>query len=97
MFGNDGPQVQLPSLGHLIAPSSYPEATIPVGIANLWMEVTAVWRLVLLASGIYLWWPRAIESAKPLLVVLAVEAVLARRRPHAADDTAEAPVGADDR
>ena len=32
-----------------------------------------------------------------LLVVLAVEAVLARRRPHAADDTAEVPVGADDR
>ena len=69
MFGNDGPQVQLPSLGHLIAPSSYPEATIPVGIANLWMEVTAVWILVLLASGIYLWWPRAIESTKPLLKV----------------------------
>lgn len=69
MFGNDGPQVQLPSLGHLIAPSAYPDATIPVGIGNLWMELTAVWILVLLASGIYLWWPRAIEAAKPLLRV----------------------------
>lgn len=69
MFGNDGPQIQLPSLGHLIDPQSYPEATIPVGVGNLWMELTAVWILVLLASGIYLWWPRAIESAKPLFKV----------------------------
>ncbi|BBX18850.1 peptidase [Mycolicibacterium duvalii] len=69
MFGNDAPQAQLPSLGHLIDPSAYPDATIPVGIGNLWMELTAVWILVLLASGIYLWWPRAIEAAKPLLTV----------------------------
>lgn len=69
MFGNDGPQVHLPSLGHLIAPDSYPDATIPVGVGNLWMEVTAAWILVLLASGIFLWWPRAIESAKPLLKI----------------------------
>ncbi|MDY6997368.1 MAG: PepSY domain-containing protein, partial [Actinomycetota bacterium] len=55
LFGNDGPKLQLPSLGHLIAPSSYPDATIGVGIGNLWMEITAVWILVLLASGIYLW------------------------------------------
>ena len=33
------------------------------------MELTATWILVLLASGIYLWWPRAIESAKPLLKI----------------------------
>ncbi|MGD9618664.1 MAG: PepSY-associated TM helix domain-containing protein [Mycolicibacterium sp.] len=69
MFGNDGPKVQLPSLGHLINPSEFPDATIPVGVGNLWMELTAVWILVLAASGIYLWWPRAIESAKPLLTV----------------------------
>ena len=69
MFGNDGPHVQLPSLGHLINPSAYPDATIPVGIGNLWMELTATWILVLLASGIYLWWPRAIEAAKPLVTV----------------------------
>ncbi|AEV74275.1 putative iron-regulated membrane protein [Mycolicibacterium rhodesiae NBB3] len=67
LFGNDGPQVHLPSLGHLIAPSSYPDATIAVGVGNLWMELTAVWILVLMASGIYLWWPRAIEATKPLL------------------------------
>jgi uncharacterized iron-regulated membrane protein len=69
MFGNDGPHLQLPSLGHLIAPSAYPDATIPVGVGNLWMELTAVWILVLLASGIYLWWPRAIEVAKPMLKI----------------------------
>ncbi|BBY61477.1 membrane protein [Mycolicibacterium sarraceniae] len=69
MFGNDGPHVALPSLGHLINPSAYPESTIPVGIGNLWMELTATWILVLLASGVYLWWPRAIEAAKPLLKV----------------------------
>jgi uncharacterized iron-regulated membrane protein len=69
MFGNDGPQIQLPSLGHLIDPTAYPDATIPVGLGNLWMELTAVWILVLLASGIYLWWPRAIESTKPLLKI----------------------------
>ncbi len=69
MFGNDGPHVQLPSLGHLINPSAYPEATIPVGVGNLVMELTATWILVLLASGIYLWWPRAIEATKPLLKV----------------------------
>lgn len=69
LFGNDGPQIRLPSLGHLIAPSSYPEATIPVGIGNLLIEIAAVWILVLLASGIYLWWPRALETAKPLLTV----------------------------
>ena len=67
MFGNDGPTIQLPSLGHLINPTSYPEATIPVGIGNLWMELTATWILVLLGSGLFLWWPRAIESTKPLL------------------------------
>ena len=67
MFGNDGPKIQLPSLGHLIDPASYPDATIPVGVGNLWMEVTAGWILVLLGSGLYLWWPRAIQSAKPLL------------------------------
>ncbi|CAN5705138.1 PepSY domain-containing protein [soil metagenome] len=66
MFGNDGPKIPLPSLGHLIAPSSYPDATIPVGVGNLWMELTAGWILVLLASGVFLWWPRAIESTKPL-------------------------------
>ncbi len=69
MFGNDGPQIQLPSLGHLIDSAAYPDATIPVGVGNLWMELTAVWILVLLASGIYLWWPRAIESTKPLLKI----------------------------
>lgn len=69
MFGNDAPQLQLPSLGHLINPTAYPDATIPVGIGNLWMELTAVWILVLLATGIYLWWPRAIEATKPLLRV----------------------------
>ncbi|MGE2733708.1 PepSY-associated TM helix domain-containing protein [Mycolicibacterium vaccae] len=69
MFGNDAPRLQLPSLGHLINPTAYPDATIPVGIGNLWMELTAIWILVLLASGIYLWWPRAIEAAKPLLRV----------------------------
>ena len=40
-----------------------------MGIGNLWMELTATWILVLLASGIYLWWPRAIEATKPLLKV----------------------------
>jgi uncharacterized iron-regulated membrane protein len=69
MFGNDGPHVQLPSLGHVINRSAYPESTIPVGIGNLWMELTATWILVLLGSGVYLWWPRAIEAAKPLLKV----------------------------
>jgi uncharacterized iron-regulated membrane protein len=69
MFGNDGPKVPLPSLGHLINPSSYPDATIPVGVGNLWMELTAGWILVLLGSGLYLWWPRAIQSAKPLLKI----------------------------
>lgn len=69
MFGNDGPHVQLPSLGHLINPSAYPDSTIPVGLGNLWMELTATWILVLLASGIYLWWPRAIEAAKPLVTL----------------------------
>ncbi len=69
MFGNDGPHVQLPSLGHLINPSAYPNSTIPVGVGNLWIELTATWILVLLATGIYLWWPRAIEAAKPLVKV----------------------------
>ena len=69
LFGNDGPQVHLPSVGHLISPSAYPDATIPVGAGNLWMELTAVWILVLMASGIFLWWPRAIEATKPLLKI----------------------------
>ncbi|MEE6163388.1 MULTISPECIES: PepSY-associated TM helix domain-containing protein [unclassified Mycolicibacterium] len=67
MFGNDGPTIQLPSLGHLINPSAYPDATIPVGIFNLWIELGATWVVVLAATGVYLWWPRAIEAAKPLL------------------------------
>ena len=69
LFGNDGPSVSLPSLGHLIAPSSYPEASIKVGIGNLIIEMTAVWVLVLAASGIYLWWPRTIERGKPRLAI----------------------------
>jgi uncharacterized iron-regulated membrane protein len=69
LFGNDGPQVHLPSLGHLISPSAYPDATVGVGVGNLWMELTAGWILVLLASGIFLWWPRAIEATKPLLKI----------------------------
>jgi uncharacterized iron-regulated membrane protein len=69
MFGNDAPQIHLPSLGHLIDPGAYPSATIPVGVGNLWMELTAGWILVLLATGIYLWWPRAVQAAKPLLTV----------------------------
>ena len=69
LFGNNGPTVSLPSLGHLIAPSSYPEASIKVGIGNLLIEMVAVWVLVLAASGIYLWWPRAIEKGKPRLAV----------------------------
>jgi uncharacterized iron-regulated membrane protein len=52
LFGNDGPTLSLPSLGHLIAPSSYPAASIKVGIGNLIIEMTAVWVLVLAASGI---------------------------------------------
>lgn len=69
VFGNDGPTLSLPSLGHLIAPSNYPEASIKVGIGNLIIEMTAVWVLVLAASGIYLWWPRAIERGKPRLAL----------------------------
>jgi len=69
MFGNDGPTVSLPSVGHLIAPSAYPDATVKVGIGGLLIEVTAVWILVLAATGIYLWWPRAIESGKPRLAI----------------------------
>lgn len=69
VFGNDGPTVALPSLGHLIAPSSYPDPSITVGIGNLMIEMTAVWVLVLALSGIYLWWPRAIEGGKPRLAI----------------------------
>ena len=69
MFGNDAPQLRLPSLGHLIAPGAYPEATLSVGVGNVLMEIAAVWVLVLVASGVFLWWPRAVEAAKPLLRV----------------------------
>ena len=69
MFGNDGPKLALPSLGHLIAPSAYPEASIRVGVGNLLIEMTAVWVLVLATTGIYLWWPRAVERGKPRLAI----------------------------
>ena len=69
LFGNDGPTVSLPALGHLLAPSAHPDASITVGIGNLLIEMTAVWVLVLAASGIYLWWPRAIEGGKPRLAI----------------------------
>ena len=69
LFGNDGPTLTLPALGHLIAPSAYPEASMKVGIGNLIIEMTAVWVLVLAASGVYLWWPRAIEKGKPRLAI----------------------------
>lgn len=69
LFGNDGPTLALPSLGHLIAPAAYPEASIRVGVGNLLIEMTAVWVLVLAASGIYLWWPRTSERSKPRLAV----------------------------
>ena len=63
-FGNDGPTVSLPAFGHFIAPSAYPDATMKVGVGNLIIEMIAVWVLVLAASGIYLWWPRAIEEGQ---------------------------------
>lgn len=69
LFGNDGPAVPLPSLGHLIAPTAYPEASIRVGIGNLLIEMAAVWVLVLAATGIYLWWPRDSERGKPRLAI----------------------------
>lgn len=69
LFGNDGPKLALPALGHLIAPSHHPDSSIKVGIGNLIIEMTAVWVLVLAASGIYLWWPRAIEHGKPRLAI----------------------------
>lgn len=69
LFGNDGPTLSLPSLGHLIAPSAYPEPSIEVGVGNLVIEMTAVWILVLAVSGIHLWWPRAIERGKPRLSI----------------------------
>ena len=68
-FGNDGPTVSVPALGHFIAPSSYPDASMKVGVGNLIVEMTAVWILVLLASGIFLWWPRATERGKPRLAI----------------------------
>jgi uncharacterized iron-regulated membrane protein len=40
-----------------------------VGVGNLIIEMIAVWILVLAASGIYLWWPRAIEKGKPRLSI----------------------------
>ncbi len=69
MFGNDGPTLTLPALGHLIAPSAYPAASIKVGVGNLVIEMAAVWVMVLAASGIYLWWPRAVERGKPGLAI----------------------------
>lgn len=69
LFGNDGPTLSLPSLGHLIAPGSHPEPSLKVGVGNLIIEMTAVWVLVLAASGLYLWWPRAIERGKPRLAI----------------------------
>ena len=68
-FGNDGPTVSLPAFGHFIAPSAYPDATMKVGVGTLIIEMIAVWILVLAASGIYLWWPRAIEKGKPRLAI----------------------------
>ena len=67
LFGNDGPTLSLPSLGHLLAPDSHPEPSLRVGIGNLLIEMIAVWVLVLAASGLYLWWPRALERGKPRL------------------------------
>lgn len=69
MFGNDGPTVSLPSVGHLIAPADNPDPFLKVGVANLILELSAVWVLVLLATGIFLWWPRAIEGGKPRLAI----------------------------
>ena len=51
--------MHLPSLGHLIAPVAYPERHDRVlGLEISGWNGTAVWILVLMASGIYLWWPR---------------------------------------
>lgn len=67
LFGNDGPTLSLPSLGHLIAPESHPEPSLQVGVGNLVVEMAAVWVLVLAGSGLYLWWPRGLERGKPRL------------------------------
>ena len=59
-----GRKLQLPSLGHLIAPSALPRRndsrrSAISGGAHRRLDSR------LLASGIYLWWPRSIEAAKP--------------------------------
>ena len=54
----------LPSLGHLIAPP--PTRCLDQGRHRQPpIEMAAVWVLVLAATGIYLWWPRAIERESP--------------------------------
>lgn len=65
-IGNTSITVPLPSLAHLVDPTSGPLIQrYPVGA--LVIEICVGWALVLALSGIYLWWPRRSEKGKALL------------------------------
>lgn len=58
-----GWSVPMPTLAGLMGDGPL---TAPVEVGDLMLELMASWGLVLVASGLYLWWPRKREAGKSL-------------------------------
>lgn len=65
-IANESITVPLPALAHLVDPASGPLIQ-EYKVGAIIVELGAGWALVLVLSGLYLWWPRKAEKGKPLL------------------------------
>lgn len=61
--------VPLPSIAHRIDSESNPDTITRVALGDFIIEISMGWALVLILSGLYLWWPRKSQKGKRLLAV----------------------------
>ena len=67
-LNNDALKIPLPSISHLVDPAGNPDRFVQVEVGDLIIEIAMGWALVLALSGLYLWWPRASQKGKRLLI-----------------------------
>jgi uncharacterized iron-regulated membrane protein len=67
-LNNDALKIPLRSISHLVDPAGDPDGFVQVEVGDLIIEIAMGWALVLALSGLYLWWPRASQKGKRLLI-----------------------------
>jgi uncharacterized iron-regulated membrane protein len=68
-LNNESVTVSLPSIPHLLDSTEHPDFWVKIPVGSLVIELVTLWTLVLLITGVYLWWPRSSQKSKPLLRV----------------------------